>query len=276
MIKINKINFWYKRNHVLFNDLELELSPGNIYGLLGRNGAGKTSLLKIISGLLFPKSGTLDVFGYDSTKRMPAFLQDIFFIPEEFSLHAVKIKDYVRANSVFYPSFNHTQFQSILVEFGLDENEKLNQISYGQKKKFLIAFGIACNSRLLLLDEPTNGLDIPSKSQFRKLIASSITEDRIFIISTHQVRDLDNIIDPIIIVENGSVVLNASLLQLSSKLHCKKITNQNEEGVLYAEETLGGYNAVVLSNENNDNHVDIELLFSAVLSNQKQFSEIFN
>jgi ABC-2 type transport system ATP-binding protein len=275
MVIIKKINFGYKRDRILFNDLDLELNPGNIYGLLGKNGAGKTSLLKIISGLVFPKSGSLEVFGFDPTKRLPAFLQDIFFIPEEFPLQAVKIKDFVKANSVFYPSFNHVQLQSILVEFGLDENQKLNQISYGQKKTFLIAFGIACNSRLLLLDEPTNGLDIPSKSQFRKLIASSITEDRIFIISTHQVRDLENIIDPIIIVENGSVVLNASSLQLSSKLHCKKITNPNEEGVLYVEETLGGYNAVISSDENNDNHIDIELLFSAVLSNQKQFLEIF-
>jgi ABC-2 type transport system ATP-binding protein len=218
--------------------------------------------------------GTLNVFGFDSTKRLPAFLQDVFIVPEEFSLQAIKIKEYVRANSVFYPLFNHTQLQLMLNEFGLDEDEKLNNISYGQKKKFLIAFGIACNSKLLLLDEPTNGLDIPSKSQFRKLIASSITEERIFIISTHQVRDLETIIDPIIIVENGSVVLNASSLQLYSKLNCKKITNKNEEGVLYSEETFGGYNAVVLSNENNVNHIDIELLFSAVLSNSKQFSEI--
>ena len=274
MIILNKITFWYKRDRMLFNDLDLELSPGNIYGLLGRNGAGKTSLLKIISGLLIPKLGTLNVFGFDSTKRLPAFLQDVFIVPEEFSLQAIKIKEYVRANSVFYPLFNHTQLQLMLNEFGLDEDEKLNNISYGQKKKFLIAFGIACNSKLLLLDEPTNGLDIPSKSQFRKLIASSITEERIFIISTHQVRDLETIIDPIIIVENGSVVLNASSLQLYSKLNCKKITNKNEEGVLYSEETFGGYNAVVLSNENNVNHIDIELLFSAVLSNSKQFSEI--
>jgi len=137
MVIIEKINFWYKRNRILFNDLDLELNPGNIYGLLGRNGAGKTSLLKIISGLLFPKSGSVEVFGNDSTKRLPAFLQDIFFIPEEFSLQVVKIKDFVKANSVFYPSFDHAQLKSILLEFGLDDNEKLNQISYGQKKKFL-------------------------------------------------------------------------------------------------------------------------------------------
>lgn len=275
MIKIENLNFSYRKKHSLFNNLQLNVKPGNIYGLLGKNGAGKTTLLKIISGLLTPTSGKCEVLNSNPALRKPSMLQDLFIVPEAFYLPPIKITDYVRLNSVFYPNFDHEQFNNMLSEFQLNSEEKLDQLSYGQKKKVILSFAFASNVRLVLLDEPTNGMDIPSKSQFRKLLATAATEERVFIISTHQARDLANIIDPIIILDNGEIVFNYSNEEISSKLAFISVNDKNQEGVLYTEETLGGYRAVVKS-QGEPTRVDVELLFNAITNNPKQITELFN
>lgn len=275
MIKIDALNYRYKRKPPLFRDLDLEIPSGNIYGLLGKNGAGKTTLLKLISGMLAPESGSCSVFGYDPGQRLPSMLKDVVIVPEEFYLPPLKIREYIAINAGFYPSFDHGQMQTLLQNYQLDQDDKLHQLSYGQKKKFIIGFGLASNAKLLLLDEPTNGLDIPSKSQFRKILASSITEDRIFIISTHQARDLENLIDPIIIVDEGKIIFNYDTGRISEKLGFETVKDREDAAVLYAEETLGGYNAIVKSN-NEPTRVDVELLFNGVLNNTRQIKDTLN
>jgi ABC-2 type transport system ATP-binding protein len=275
MIDINNLKFGYTKNQNLFDGLALNISEGNICGLLGRNGAGKSSLMKIISGLLYPKSGAVNVSGYKAQDRSPQMLQDIYFIPEEFYLPSLSIKEFAKINSVFYPNFDSSSFENLLKEFEIESNWNLKNISYGQKKKFLIAFGLASKVKLLLMDEPTNGLDIPSKRQFRRLVTNEFSDDRIFIISTHQVRDLETIIDPIVIVENGKIVMNASMFDISNKLETKKIPETEKESAIYTEELIDGYNAIVETNgDNNSQKMDIELLFNAVLSNSTKISEI--
>ncbi|WP_379087436.1 ATP-binding cassette domain-containing protein [Pedobacter sp. UC225_65] len=197
MIKINNLNFGYSKHQLLFKNMSMQLSNGHIYGLLGKNGAGKSSLLKNLAGLVYAESGSMDVMGYDPAKRQPALLEQICFIPEEFYLPSVKIDAYVKANAAFYPNFNHGYFADLLAEFDIPVAQKLINMSYGQKKKVIIAFGLATQAKLVIMDEPTNGLDIPSKAQFRKIMASALTDDRCIIISTHQVRDLDNLIDTV-------------------------------------------------------------------------------
>ena len=225
MINISNLDFAYKKTN-LFSNLSLDLKPGNIYGLLGKNGAGKTSLLKIISGLLFPDTGTVKVNSFIPQKREPDFLQDIFFLPEEYYLPGLEADKYRKTYAPFYPSFDKAKFTELLNEFNLPLDQKLNSFSYGQKKKFLISFGIACNSKIFLLDEPTNGLDIPSKTQFRRILASAGTEDRLIIISTHQVRDMENLIDPLIIVDEGKVIFNESIERVTDKLTVKKLSEE--------------------------------------------------
>ena len=253
----------------------MQLSAGHIYGLLGKNGAGKSTLLKNMAGLVYAQSGTLDVFGFDPAKRQPSLLSQICFIAEEFYLPSVKIDAYVKANAAFYPKFDHNYFSALLAEFDIPVAQKLIDMSYGQKKKVIIAFGLATQAKFIIMDEPTNGLDIPSKAQFRKIMASALTEDRCIIISTHQVRDLDNLIDTVIMLDENNIALKASVEEITNKL-CFKRVKELDETVIYAEPSLSGYNAVVANYHNEDSKLDIELLFNAVLAEKSKLKPIFN
>lgn len=266
MIEIKDLNFYYNENKPLFEKLDLKLQPGNIYGLLGKNGVGKTTLLKLIAGLLFPKKGTCKVFGKEAEARSPTMLSDIFFIAEDFHLPEISIAMYVKIYAPFYPKFDPALFKQNIEKFELTFAQNLAHISYGQKKKFLLAFGVATNARLLLLDEPTNGLDIPSKSQFRQLLASAITDDRIFVIATHQVRDMENLIDPIIIVDQGEIIFNSNLARVAQNFLFTTTSDEAEiKSALYAEKTLNGY-AVILPNVTaEESLINLEFLFNAVI-----------
>jgi len=275
MIKINNLNFGYSKHQLLFKNLSMQLSNGHIYGLLGKNGAGKSTLLKNLAGLVYAQSGTMDVMGYNPAKRQPALLQQICFIPEEFYLPSVKIDAFVKANAAFYPNFDHLYFTDLLAEFDIPVGQKLINMSYGQKKKVIIAFGLATQAKLIIMDEPTNGLDIPSKAQFRKIMASALTDDRCIIISTHQVRDLDNLIDTVIMLDESTIALKASVEEITDKL-CFKRVKEIDETVIYAEPSLAGYNAVMPNYHNEDSKLDLELLFNAVLAEKNKLKPIFN
>lgn len=249
---------------------------GSIYGLLGKNGAGKSTLLKNFIGLLFPKAGSISVNGYTPKKRWPSFLETIYFIPEEVYVPALSIEGYKNLFAPFYPLFNEEQFHRYLEQLDVHDKGKLNTLSFGQQKKFIIAFALACNTRVLLLDEPTNGLDIPSKINFRKLISGVFTDDKIIFISTHQIRDLDHLIDRVIIVDNGQLLLNASLAEISGKLCFKNVSDLPEKGkVLYAEDSLKGHAIVVENIENEDSKVNLEHLFNAITENPDMAKSIF-
>lgn len=274
MIQIKNLSFGYKKNKYLFDDLSLHIPMGNIYGLLGRNGAGKTTLLKQITGLLFPQKGECYVFDKPARERLPEVLNDIYFIPEEFQLPSVTMNTFTKLHSPFYPKFDLELLNKYLNEFEINDNSKLTSLSYGQKKKFLIAFGLATRTRILILDEPTNGLDIPSKSQFRRIIASSMDEDRSIIISTHQVRDLASLIDHIIILEGGKVVFHQSTLEISSKLSFVQTKDIGHLEVLYHEDVLGGH-AVMYRKNGEETEIDLELLFNGVVSNAEKVTNEF-
>lgn len=275
MIKIDNLNFSYSKQRILFKDISMQLSNGHIYGLLGKNGAGKSTLLKNLAGLVYAQSGKIDVLGFDPAKRQPALLQQICFIPEEFHLPAIKIDSYVKANAAFYPDFDHQYFADLLKEFDIPVGQKLIDMSYGQKKKVIIAFGLATNAKLVIMDEPTNGLDIPSKAQFRKIMASALTEDKCIIISTHQVRDLDNLIDTVIMLDDNKIALKATVEEVTEKL-CFKRIKEIDDTVLYAEPSLAGYNAVMPNYHQEDSKLDMELLFNAVLAEKNKLKPIFN
>lgn len=277
MVQIEELFFGYTQNKPLFDQFNIEFPSGNIYGLLGKNGAGKSTLLKIISGLLFPTHGRVDVVGFQPKDRYPQFLSEIYLITEECYVPALSMKRFVDLYSPFYPRFNHVQLESYVKEFELPRDQKLTQMSQGQKKKFLLSFGLATDCRLLILDEPTNGLDIPSKSIFRKVVASAIHEDRSFIISTHQARDMENLIDPIIILDEGKVIFFESFERISQKLTFTKQKGIPEkETLVYYEPTLGG-NVVVKENTGvEETNLNLEILFKAVLANPTKVQEIFN
>jgi ABC-2 type transport system ATP-binding protein len=275
MIEIKNLNFGYSKQKLLFKDLSMQLKAGHIYGLLGKNGAGKSSLLKNVAGLVYASSGEINVIGYNPAKRQPALLKEICFIPEEFYLPSVKIDSYVKANAAFYPNFDHEYFRGLLAEFDIPIAQKLINMSYGQKKKLIIAFGLATRAQLIIMDEPTNGLDIPSKAQFRKIMAAVLTDDRCIIISTHQVRDLDNLIDTVIMLDDSSVALKASVEEITQKL-CFKRMKELDDTVIYAEPSLSGYNALMPNYHDEDSKLDMELLFNAVLAEKIKIKAAFN
>ena len=263
MIRIDNLNFRYKRRSILFDGLSLSLGSGHIYGLLGLNGAGKTTLLKIAMGMLFPQSGTFRVLGYEPRLRQPAMLADMILAPEEFYAPDMTIGRYADVYAPFYPTFSLEQFREYLNELELSQGEHFKSLSMGQKKKAILAFALAANTKVLLMDEPTNGLDIPSKAQFRRMLASVATDDRCIIISTHQVRDVEKLIDAVVILDNGQITLNKSIGEITAQVSFSSVPELTGQEI-YSENAIDGFR-VVLPNTGEDTHIDLEMLFNAVI-----------
>jgi ABC-2 type transport system ATP-binding protein len=274
MLKINDLTFGYSKKAVLFKSLDLTLEDGHIYGLLGKNGVGKSTLLKNMIGLAFPKKGTCLLNGIHVSDRPVAILEDIFFIAEELFLPPLTPLEFAKNTSAFYPKFDTDNFYHNLKSLEVDQNEKMSIQSYGQQKKAMIAFGLATNTNLMIMDEPTNGLDIPSKVQFRKLIASVQTENRCIVISTHQVRDLESLIDTMLVLHNGEIVVNSSLDNIGEKLSFRIYSNTTELSALYQEENMRGKNAILPNTSKELSKVDIELLFNGIISGNQSLLKI--
>ena len=266
MIEVSNISFKYAgQKDLVFDDFSLRLEANNIYGLLGKNGTGKSTLLYLISGLLRPKKGCVCLDGVETCKRRPETLSEIFIVPEEFDLPSMSLNDYVKVNKPFYPRFSQEVLENCLKDFELTTDLKLNALSMGQKKKVFMSFALAAGTRLLLMDEPTNGLDIPSKSQFRKVGAQYMTEDRTLIISTHQVHDVESLLDHIMILSQQKLLLDASVSEIQEKYTFEYRTPNEMDDALYAEPSLQG-NAVIAPRkaDSAETQVNLELLFNAV------------
>ncbi|MET4139927.1 ABC transporter ATP-binding protein [Pedobacter sp. UYP1] len=266
MIEITNLTFGYSKNSLLFKNLNLKLEAGHIYGLLGKNGAGKSTLLKNLAGLVYPLAGHCTLNQYNAADRLPAFLQELFFIPEELFMPALTAIEFMKSTAHFYPNFNAEQFHKMLKQFDVPDDKQLHKLSFGQQKKIMISFGLATNTSLLIMDEPTNGLDIPSKIQFRKIIASALTEERCVIISTHQVRDLDSLIDTLVVLHEKEIVLNDSLDNIADRLLFTTAAQANTEAILYTEENSIGVNTISTNTSQKYSRVDMEMLFNAIIS----------
>ena len=267
MIDIQNINFKYAGSkEQIFSDFSLQLNENNIYGLLGKNGTGKSTLLYLISGLLHPQGGTVTVDGYASRDRRPEMLEEIFIVPEEFELPAMTLDEYVRINQPFYPRFSREVLRSCLEDFDLPTSLKLQSLSMGQKKKVFMSFALAAGTRLLLMDEPTNGLDIPSKTQFRRAVANNMSDDRTLIISTHQVHDVEALLDHILILTRSRLLLDASVGDICEKYAFEfRSPGSDMSDVVYSEPSMQG-NAVISERSEgmNETQLNLELLFNAV------------
>lgn len=278
MIILQNINFSYTKDRMLFNDLSLSLEKGHVYGLFGKNGAGKTSLLKIMSGLRFIQSGNVTTLGENAAIRKAEMMKDIYFLQEEVYVPALSIRNYVKCYAPFYENFDNEQFEEYLHLFEIESQEdKLTALSHGQRKKVIISFALATNTKILLMDEPTNGLDIPSKAAFRKIMSMAANDERLILISTHQVRDLHSLIDAVVILDNGHILLNAMADDITNKL-CFKILDDNgtDEPILYREDNIRGDIVVTENIHHIETNLDIELLFNAVMMNKNRINEMFN
>ena len=274
MITINNLDFSYK-NVTVFRNISLEFKEGCVYGLLGENGVGKTTLLKLICGLQTPVNGIVTIDDFMPSERNPYFLQNIFFLPEEVITDDTTPEKFVKKLGVFYPRYDHEYFLNLMNELEVDATKKFDTLSYGQKKKALLACALSLRTDYLLLDEPTNGLDIPSKALFRKVILQHCTDETTVIISTHQVKDVENLIDPIVILDHDEVLLNATFEEISSKLYFEYGAEKSDDA-LYSEMMPGGYINVLPNKFEMESKVNVEALFNAVRNNKKRIKEIFN
>ncbi len=267
MISIQNLSFSYPKKVSLFHELNWECSDGSIIGLLGKNGAGKSTFLRLLSGLIFPKNGEVKVGLQNPRDRQPDFLKDIFLIPDELAIPIhLKVSDYTKMMAPFYPQFDFVRFETLLKEFEIEENAKLGDFSFGQQKKVVLAFGLSTNCKFLLFDEPTNGLDIPSKSTFRKAVAANLGDQQTLIIATHLVKDVENLIDRVVILGDGKVKLDEDLLALSDQMNFGYAIEMPETAI-YSEKSGVGLHFIQTRQENqNQSQVNLELLFNAVVS----------
>ncbi|PST82374.1 ABC transporter ATP-binding protein [Pedobacter yulinensis] len=277
MIQLSNISFAYSKGRPVLENLDLVLQAGHIYGLLGLNGAGKSSLLYQIAGLLFPDHGTARVLGMEPAQRSIEFLQSVYLLPEQSAASSLSAISYAAVHGAFYPAFDQEHFSLLLKQFDVDPRRPLDAMSYGQAKKAMIAFAIATRVRIILMDEPTNGLDIPSKRQFRKVIAGALQEDQLMVISTHQVRDLDNLIDYLLVLKDRNVILNASADHITSRILFRNTMDpQQEAGLLYAEGGLKGYAVLLKNTHGHDSKLDTETFFNALLTEKEAVLAVLN
>lgn len=277
MIHIETLGYRYSKKTPIFSKLNVTFAPGNIYGLLGKNGAGKSTLIKNMTGMLFPSEGTCEVFGATPKRRTVSFLKDLFFVPEEYYLPNLTIQELVKVYKNFYPNFDTQQFDSYTKEFKIEKTKKTTQLSLGQKKKILLGFALSANTKVLIMDEPTNGLDIPSKITFRNMIKNSFKEDRIVIITSHQVRDLDELINAIIIMNQGKILLDDHKEHIASRLQFElSDTPKNEHKVVYQEKVSTGFASIKENTTNTAGYIDIEVLFNAVLAMPNKVASYIN
>lgn len=278
MLEMDGVRFGYRRER-LFESLDFQVKPGGIVGLLGKNGAGKTTLLKLGAGLLFPQAGGISLFGADPARRRPEVLARIAYVPEQFEVPSMRLRDFMKTGSAYYPAFSTERFEEHLTRFEVSGNDRLPQLSHGQQKKVLICFALATGAELVILDEPTNGLDIPSKQVFRRLAAEAAGDERALIISTHQVRDVENLIDPVVVLEGGRVVFSEAMGVVQDGVTMRRFESELEAeraGALAMQAQLGSAVALVPhgveGGEVAGSAIDLELLFEAAVRRPQELA----
>ena len=286
MVELEGIAFGYGKRGRLFDGLDLTLTPGNVYGLLRPQRRRQDDAAEAHVGATVPKAGSARAAGEEVRRRTPAFLRELYFVPEEFHTPALSARALVRLYGVFYPRFDHAAMERYLAELEVDPNQSMTTMSYGQKKKVLLAFAVASQCRLLILDEPTNGLDIPAKSRFRRLLAGAAADDRVIVVSTHQVRDLEHLIDPIVILEQGAIVFQHSVEEISAALAVRDadaVGSPSNGHAIYVELSTGAAGAhagralvpAARGGPMSEAAIDLELLFNSVCADHRRVEAAF-
>lgn len=267
MIEVKDLSFGYTSYRKLFSGFSLKLEDGMVCGLLGKNGVGKSTLLHLTAGLLCPQSGVVTYNGKSTFGRSPEVLSDMFLVPEEFGLPAMKLNEWLRVIAPFYPRYSDEGMSSYLQMFEVERDCHLGRLSMGQRKKVFLSFALSSGVTTLLMDEPTNGLDIPSKSQFRKALSQFMDGANSVLISTHQVADVENLLDHVVILDNNSVIMNDRLSSVSRRLSFV-VGREVPADALYVQPTVGGVAAVVPFDGEHETDVNLEFLFNAAISSE--------
>ncbi|MDE6558652.1 MAG: ABC transporter ATP-binding protein [Muribaculaceae bacterium] len=276
-LSISNLSFRYgKHKPLVLNDVSIDFPAGGVCGMLGPNGAGKSTLLYLISGLLNPSLGSVTFDGIPTKLRRPSILAQIYLVPEEPVLPRMSLKEYVKLYSAFYPDFNTEILNDALKEFNMFMPDRLDSLSMGQKKKIVLSFALAASTPVLLMDEPTNGLDIPGKAAFRRLVARYASDDKLFLISTHQVRDLDQLLDRILIMDLNKFLVNENVYDLQQAFSFMRNIPQVPDNAITALPSLGGFDVMLPNDDSDETDINLELLFEATVNHPDKITSILN
>lgn len=279
MIEIKDLTFSYSSKNPLFDSSNFIIPIGKVLGLLGKNGAGKSSLINLMTGVYLPQKGDCLVLGENTKNRKPSLLKEMMVIPETFQMPSVSIEQFLKMNALFYPSLDKELFFQCLKEIDLkidNPKQKMNNFSYGQSKKLMICFAIATNCKIIIMDEPTNGLDIPSKKNFREIIFNHIRKKkRTLIISTHLIKDVEEILDSVFFLENGSQIFQADLKEINQKLTVSE-SKKESKTALYVETKKDSFVSLnKKSKTTKKSNMDLEFLFNAVLEKSDEINKLW-
>jgi len=225
ILKIENLSKSFGRKIVLEN-YNMTLEKGKVYGLLGKNGEGKTTLIRIIMGVIPADKGEI----FYKNKRVKfndtSYKKEVGYIPEENIFFGwMRMKELLDFNSSFYPTWNHQKAEEYLKRFSLDKKTKIKNLSRGMKLKLGLIVALASEPELLILDDPTSGLDVPTRHDFLKDIIREILESGTTILfSSHMVHELEGIIEHLGILHNGNLILDEYFQKVKSLTKRVRIT----------------------------------------------------
>ena len=203
IVKANSLSKSYKKK-IALDDLSLDLDQGKVYGLLGPNGSGKTTLLKVLAGLVKADRGRVSLLGERpsyKTKAFTAYLPDRYFLIENMT-----IRETIEMFDDFYEDYDKNFSNKLIEYFNLDPKDTTNSLSKGDREKLNLSLVLARDAKIYLLDEPLDGLDPISIAKITDIIIDKIGENRTFIITTHQINEIENLFDELIFLDRGKVI----------------------------------------------------------------------
>ena len=266
MITFNNLCYRYPKGPKALSDITAAISPG-IHLLLGENGTGKTTLLHIIAGLLYPTAGSVEVDGMSPRLRQPALLKQIFFLGDDMTLPGGTALAFAHTAAKAYAGFDAGLLADYLARFGLTGRERLDRLSLGNRRKSLIAVALALRTQVLLLDEPANGLDIGSKETLGRMLAEAAGDDRTIIVSTHVTHDFHNIFDGVIALRRNRLQLAATLTDILSAVAFTAGMIPPVEAI-FTHQSAGLFRSITAAGADTETDIDYNLLYMALQSDR--------
>lgn len=269
MLSIKGLTYAYHKDKPVLDNVTAEFGLGMIHGILGRNGAGKSTLLNLLAGISRPQGGDIRLNKSQPCGRQAATLARISLLGQELPCVDMPLAAHARLYAPFWPSFSSTRFKNLKVHFGVDSGKRLSDLSHGQRKKALLCFVLSTGASLLLLDEPTSGLDVEAKAQLRSALLDCAAEGCTVVVATHELRELDGVLDHISILDGTRFQLHAEVHALGEAL----AFGQGPivpPGAIHSVSRPGGF-AYLMPGNGRATRPDLELLYQAVLTQPQRF-----
>ncbi len=278
-IEVKSITKYYGKTCAL-NDVSVTFDDNKIYGLLGRNGAGKTSLLSIISNRIFAENGTVAIDGMPAQENDAAIGRLYAMGEKTYYPESMRIKDVFKWTKLFYPQFDETYAKSLADQFGLKLNKKVKSLSTGFLTIFKLIVALSVNTPYLLLDEPVLGLDANNRDLFYRLLLEKYSNNPFtVIISTHLIEEVANLIEDVVIIKEGRIICSQAREKLlsdsysvSGKIVDVDVYTAGKE-LLGCEVMAGFKTAYIMGQADYDNADGLEI---AKVDLQKLFIQLTN